>query len=574
MTGRLTRIRAFVLIALAVVLVAAVGFWMSRGSREADGEPRGEAGAVAPRGIDAQSKTIVPSAPAPVQTKPATADPAASLSTDRTRILVVSSATLEPVGGAQVFVRKGEACTKLGATNAEGAFEVEATRVTSPSWLCVKAETYAVRRLPVSEAPIDAITVQLDPEFTIEGVVEFASGASVGAGVRVYAVPDGSTFSTLDPTLGFSDPSLSMVTTDESGAFELGGLDGETVYLVSAAGKGLVGLLGSEYRESGAVTRVRPSERASGLRVIVGVLYGAAVRFVNPDGSEATISEDLFTRKRIVDGPSSTFFPRLDATQLRLAGVARRFADLDRPGVEFFFYGLESDDITVPPIRVEWRHPGHEPKRFDVGLSPLNRGDLEYQDCVVVPLSAGLADVEVAFEGLSPAGLGGRRTLRDYLAKLAFVDEDGREAFFVPFTDLSESPRKLTGVPVGEYKIHLVPDHELVRVPPVGSGDGRVSVGVSGTSIQFDLSDLGGRIECVVSERNTFQVRTQMTELGIRSESTGARGLVYFGRPPFVFGLLPPGPYELFVKKRGGRGEVVRVPLMRGEHASCALYAD
>lgn len=455
-------------------------------------------------------------------------------------ILVVDVCGVE-VARAEISRVSGGSGEALGLTGSHGLLRLVSEARSTDGW---SVELFG-DSLPIAEVRHDAgvlgrtrITVQFRDQ--IWGQVN-RDDFGPDDGATVCAWKKG-TVSPLDAIGEGSHPFLAEV--DRTGRFSICGLEAGQDYYLVAAGRGRASEL-IKQATAGYVHRTRFTTEE---------VFGAHVRFVDPEGEPARINSKLthfggFGWKRTGNDPNPL---RSDLPQAALLGVPAEDLALVPGDFLWLQYGQPRDED--PEFRFDF--PGYEPMTDSVEVAPILGGIQDYA-CVLRPTCDGFGGLELHITPEPTYARGIPSQLHFSPLELDLRPElPGRSVQLAIHGDAS-SPWVVEGIPAGEYFANFRASHNHLRWPTDRKDPAyRVSIVPDQRSaLRVNWPELGAVVLKLSKGGEPYTDHAMLSlyrpvrseALGLPGDKIWTGGIVSFEGPPYCFDFVPPGEYRASV---------------------------
>jgi hypothetical protein len=491
----------------------------------------------------------------------------------RTDVLVVDPAN-RPVAGAQVGWLHDDGIKSLGATGLDGRLRLNATSELVEGDAIIASKAGFASRERFLAFPIGKeLRIVLAQDASITGTVHAAPGiVEVPGEMTVAAVPI--SMSMLSRVEDFKswldDPRVLVGRSDRDGRFALTGAAVGRKYVVHAGGTGWILASGGVAAKGGDPL----------IDLVVKPLFGARIHLIGSNGApfhRIHASGSVADRRidsRDVSPVEANAFARL------LSGVP---LDWSKGSDEFIdcLYAAAKPAASVGPLHIHAHYSGYEPKSMDIDLPRFTRVAEDIPLELVPTVDVG--SIDLAFEALPPASLGGPGCLR---LRSPGEDEGAEMAYAVG--ELNGTHARLGPIPAGayEWRFEWFPDVSTRSRQPVSWS--KVTVAKDAIVPLVVKNEVACALAIdLVDDQNTRYTGPARFRLGLTDHAPRVPGGavvpgaivvagddVTFHRAPYRIVGLPPGTLEVHLVGPGfvrGNPNVVPVTLVAGEEQRVSM---
>lgn len=442
------------------------------------------------------------------------------------------------VSGAQLQLAAKKTLWFLGRTDEDGQRVVRVEPDPSALILC-NADGYAPQSKPIPDRVEDGLSIALAPQGHVEGRVVGIDGQPA-AGIHVLAHLTGCDAGVPEDT-GLRPRTFFQrgIVSRSDGSFAIGGLHPRASYTVVAASKGFL----SQPQE-----HVRPG--ADAIEVMIQPLYGAILRFREPDGTRPKAHRDLTANGPIIGG-----FRKLGGRyvspkrgDLQFAGVAKDLLATQSRDDWVMLWTIPRDQESAGAIPFYAELPGYVPVEGSLHIPRVEDAVAEYV-ITVSPLSERFGSARFNLtEAVAQSGTLAVPMVTVVLQARGDVYQGRSRRLTLAMHALPQTGALIEGIPAGWYRVSIEAHHGLWRT--VGwSGNGHQDIEISDreTDVLFSTDDAGAVRVQVHEMAGDEYAGAAVLELS-PTYANGAPVQIPFERGPFVVPLLPPGTYEVSVR--------------------------
>lgn len=465
--------------------------------------------------------------------------------------------------------------TVVATTSERG--EVSSSDFVGSVEFVVRANGWVTRRLqlPGGERSQERVTIVLQRSGTIVGEIHSPLGGRVGAGVRVLVVPPTEPLNDAIIALALIGAGpLTAATSDDQGAFSIGGLELGTAYRLFAGGSGLIQLDPFQPPVFARPELDEPGTVEPFVVITMEYAYGVDLEFCDSEGGPLSTSPRMAgqwagtprpvdTRARVVpsDCAGRLVLGRPSATMN--ASFHRRWfvfaADLD--------LGDEIDltlDVTIPgylPAEqlITARRIEHEMPLRVVNLS-RDRRSFGVVEVRLEPLDS-ISDIVV--EAMYSVGA----------PVLHLTDVESGQRSTVELPGITRGFERIEGIPSGSYSAVFEAPGQLMRFPSANDPPRLLQVGALDAELEVPVASFGTIVLDPIAFDDNLHSGSIMVGLARLDPITGQEvesGVLLLRRRPYAIPFVPQGTYRVdFIAPEAATISEVKVEPQSAVHLAC-----